>query len=36
MIEEFKGDKRTLAIYQLGLAKPVEHLLLSMDFTRRH
>jgi hypothetical protein len=35
MIEEFKGDKRTLAIYQLGLAKPIEHLLIKMDFTRR-
>ena len=36
MIEEFKGDKRTLTIYQLGLATPVEHLLIKMDFTRRH
>ena len=35
MIEEFKGEKRTLSIYQLGLAKPVEHLLIKMEFTRR-
>ncbi|MEP6880568.1 MAG: DUF1579 family protein [Dokdonella sp.] len=35
MIEEFKGEKRSLAIYQLGLATPVEHLLIKMDFTRR-
>ena len=35
MIEEFKGEKRTLTISQLGLATPVEHLLISMEFTRR-
>ncbi len=35
MIEEFKGEKRSLAIYQLGLAKPVEHLLIKMEFKRR-
>lgn len=35
MIEEFKGDKRSLTIYQLGLANPIQHLLIKMDFTRR-
>lgn len=35
MIEEFKGEKRTLTIYQLGLSTPIEHLLIKMDFTRR-
>lgn len=35
MIEEFKGEKRSLTIYQLGLANPIQHLLIKMDFTRR-
>ena len=35
MIEEFNGEKRSLTFYQLGLATPVEHLLIKMDFTRR-
>lgn len=35
MIEEFKGAKRTLTISQLGLAAPVEQLLIKMDFKLR-
>lgn len=35
MIEEFKGDHRTLTVYQLGLALPTQHLLIKLEFKRR-
>lgn len=35
MIEEFKGSTRVFTVYQLGLAKPREHLLLKILFTKR-
>ena len=35
MTEEFKGDTRIFTVYQLGLAKPKEHPLLKIVFTRR-
>lgn len=33
--EEFRGDKRVFTAWQLGIVKPVEHLLLRIEFTRR-
>lgn len=35
MVEEFKGDKRTLTFYQLGIAIPNAHILACFEFTKR-
>lgn len=35
MTEEFKGDTRVFAFYQLGLAKPNPHPLVKIVFTKR-
>jgi hypothetical protein len=35
MTEEFRGDTRTLTFYQLGLVKPVQHVLVKIVFTKR-
>jgi len=35
MVEEFRGDKRTFTVYQLGIVKPNPHPLVKIEFTRR-
>jgi hypothetical protein len=35
MVEEFKGDERVFAVYQLGLLKPNPHPLLRIVFTKK-
>jgi hypothetical protein len=35
MTEEFKGDTRIFTFYQLGIVKPVQHILIKIVFTKR-